>query len=275
MRRRLICSVLGSVLLFARCDSSIDNEFQPKKDAVPICITINDSQIATRAPISALIADSLGIYAVQESSTTPGIFPWTASPYISNLRPTTITNGQISFSPKIYYPDAGKRLMFYGYYHRTTATSGANYIAAPGSGIAPVYNFTLTGQEDIIHAVSTPFGSNTPGIPSLSFNHKLTQIILNTSLLSGLTNIKLVGVMNKGALNLETGNVTYNTSSLINIPLTVQGGILAGQTIAVIVPANVDKYRVDVTLAILTTTYYIRSSTGTFLPGKIYTIAVP
>ena len=72
-------------------------------------------------------------------------------------------------------------------------------------------------------------------------------------------------------MDLGTGVITYS-SSVMTIPLTVSGL----KTVAVMVPADVDRYRVDVTtLLLLTVTYYIRPASGNFLPGRVYTIQLP
>ena len=90
----------------------------------------------------------------------------------------------------------------------------------PDNGIAPTYHFTLTGAEDVMYAVSTPTGSTSTSPVSLTFNHVLTQLRLNTSLLGSLSSIKLVGVSNKGTLNIGNGAVTYD-SSVTDIALTI------------------------------------------------------
>lgn len=276
MMKSIVFSILGSVLLFARCNSSIDVDLLSDEESVPISIAVGEDRISTRAPVTIYNPDSVskyGIYGVPEGSTS-GLFPWTASLPLLNTAPASLTGTQIGFSPKVYYPDGGKRLMFYGYYPRTTMASGNNNITAPGSGTAPVFNFTLTGQEDIMYATSTPFGSNTAGVPSLTFGHKLTQIVLDLSLLGVLKSATLKGIKSKGSMNLGTGVVSYSTTT-IDIPLTMQSGVLNSLTVPVMVPADMDKYRVEVVLLILPITYYIRPTSGNFLPGKIYTIKLP
>lgn len=272
MKKGIPFSALVSILLFARCNSSIDTDLLPPNIPIQISMEVTEDRVFTRAPVSIINSgniSSVGIYGITESNTS-GVFPWVASPLLSNLSPATYNSGQVNFSPAVYYPDGGKRLMFYGYYPKTTDTSGNNYITAPGNGVAPVYNFTLTGQEDIMYATSTPFGSNTPGTPTLAFNHKLTQIILDTSILGLLKSIKLKDVKNKGAMDLGTGVISYS-NSIIDIPLTISNN----KTATVMVPADIDKYKIEVTLLILPLTYYIRPTSGNFLPGKIYTIQLP
>ena len=184
-----------------------------------------------------------------------------------------ISGSQLSFNPKLYYPLGGKRVIFYSYYPRTTATSGSNYITAPGNGVAPAYHFTLTGAEDIMYAAGTPTGSTSTMPVSLTFNHVLTQLQLNTSLLGALSSIKLLGVYNKGTLDIGNGNVTYD-SSTTDITLTVP--LLGSVTNTVMVPAGVASYKVEVVLllSLLKRTYLVKPTSGNFQPGVIYTISL-
>lgn len=265
-----------AVLLLASCSNAIDEEFPNGELPVPVRLTVAEVHPPTRAVVN-LISDisvsTLGIYEVAEGS-TPGTFPWTASPLLSNSAPSGISGNQLSFSPKLYYPLGGKKVIFYGYYPRTTATSGANYITAPSNGIAPTYHFTLTGQEDIMHAVSTPSGSNTPGaIAAFTFNHKLTQIQLNTSLLGALlTSVKMLAVKNTGTMNLETGMITYG-SGVADINFT-KAGLLA--TNPLMVPADVPSYMLEASILglLLPRKYLITPTSGNFLAGTIYTIEI-
>ena len=143
----------------------------------------------------------------------------------------------------------------------------------PDNGIAPTYHFTLTGAEDVMYAVSTPTGSTSTSPVSLTFNHVLTQLRLNTSLLGSLSSIKLVGVSNKGTLNIGNGAVTYD-SSVTDIALTIP--LLGSVTDAVMVPAGVASYKVEVVLllSLLKRTYLVKPTSGTFQPGVIYTISL-
>lgn len=270
---------LVGIMLLPYCFSGCTHEELFGEEA-PILIRLAvEETTVTRAPVTGISAaniSSVGIYGVKEA-TTSGQFPWTTTPFASNLVPTGITGSQLSFASRLYYPMGGKRVIFYGYYPRTTATSGANYVTVPGNGTPPVLNFTLTGQEDIMQAVSTPSGSANPATAALNFNHKLTQIILNVPLLSGiLSGIKITGVKNQGSMNIETGVVQYG-SSTADFPLTVVG-LLPASTMAVMVPAGVSSYTVVVEVTVLVTliknTYIIKPTTGNFLPGVIYTISL-
>jgi hypothetical protein len=273
--KRAILTLMGWMLLSQGCSYGVADDCLPPEEPVPIRMAIAEEKLPTRAPVTTIDASNLssvGIYAVREGSTA-GQYPWTPTPFALNLTPSGISGNQISFNPKLYYPLGGKRVIFYGYYPRTTATTGNNYIIAPDNGIAPTYHFTLTGAEDVMYAVSTPTGSTSTSPVSLTFNHVLTQLRLNTSLLGSLSSIKLVGVSNKGTLNIGSGGVTYD-SSVTDIALTIP--LLGSVTDAVMVPAGVASYKVEVVLllSLLKRTYLVKPTSGTFQPGVIYTISL-
>ncbi|MFK2277306.1 fimbrillin family protein [Bacteroides fragilis] len=139
--------------------------------------------------------------------------------------------------------------------------------------VSPLLSFTLTGTEDIMYAAGTPTGSTSTMPVSLTFNHVLTQLQLNTSLLGALSSIKLLGVYNKGTLDIGNGNVTYD-SSTTDITLTVP--LLGSVTNTVMVPAGVASYKVEVVLllSLLKRTYLVKPTSGNFQPGVIYTISL-
>lgn len=275
MRRNAVHIVIW-MLLFQGCSYGIGDDFVPEEERVPIRMAIKEEKLPTRAPVTVINSSnvsSVGIYGVREG-TTAGQFLWTASPFASNIVPSGISGNQLTFTPSLYYPLGGKRVLFYGYYPRTTATSGANYVTAPGVGTAPTYHFTLTGAEDVMYAVSAPSGSAdaSPQV-ALTFNHTLTQLILNVSLLGSLSSIKLVGVNTQGTLDIGTGNVTYN-STVGDFVLTVP--LLSSVTNPVMVPAGMASYKVEVVLllSLLKRTYLIKPTSGVFQAGMIYTITL-
>lgn len=265
------------MLLLISCSSELEEEFPSNGELpVPVHLAIAEVNPLTRAVVNSIgdiSFSTLGIYEVIEGSIA-GTFPWTTTPLLTNAVPSGINGNQLTFSPKLYYPMGGKKVIFYGYYPRTTATSGANYVTSPGNGTAPVFNFTLTGQEDIMHAVSTPSGSNTSGTTlPLTFNHKLTQIQLNTSILGTLlTSVKILNVPNTGSMNLETGVITYGTGttdiSFSKASLTITNPLM--------VPADVPSYIVEASILglLLPRKYLVKPTSGNFLAGTIYTISI-
>ena len=243
---------------------------------VPIRLAIVEDTPHARSVVNSIndiSIGSLGIYEVAEG-TVPGTFPWTLSPLLNNAAPVGINGNELSFSPSLYYPAGGRKVIFYGYYPRTTATNGANYITPPGNGTAPVLNFTLTGQEDIMHGVSVAGGSYSPGttIP-ITFKHKLTQIQLNVSALGTLlSSIKILNVRNTGSMNLETGAITYGNNT-VDITLGKAG---LTTTVPVMVPADVPIYLLEIALIgqLLPRKYLIKPTSGKFLEGVAYTITL-
>lgn len=265
--------LLAFVSLLASCDTIFDEESLGQEIPVPINFSVSDSYLATRSPVSTIDATNytnVGIYGAQEGS-TQGQFPWTPSPFLSNIVPSGISQGQLTFSPKMYYPIGGKQVKFYAYYPRTTNTSTSlnSYITPPGNGTAPIYNFSIADQQDVMHAVSTPRSSaNSTAIP-LQYNHKLSQIIITTSVLAGLLRTgQLLNVQSKGALNLETGMVTWGTATT-NLAVSIPA--LGGTSDPILVPANATSYDLKITLLVIPTTYKITPSNGVFSPGVTYT----
>lgn len=268
--------LVGMALLLAHsCSNAIDEDILQEEFPIPICIALQENILPTRAPVNTINASNIanvGIYAVTESGSS-GTFPWTSTPYVSNIAPSSISGNQLSFATPLYYPPAGQRIVFYGYYPRTTATSGNNYITPPSSNTAPVYHFTLTGQEDIMYAVSTPAGNSNPGAITLNFNHKLTQIQLNISVLGALlTSIKIMAVTTSGQMNIETGVISYG-STTSEIPITLAS---LTSTAPVMVPADVPSYTLEASILglLLPRKYLIKPTTGNFKAGIIYTISL-
>ena len=276
MSHSVLVYLLGGLLLLCSCTDAFDGESLEKEIPVPIQFTIEESYLTTRAPISTIDAtnvSSVGIYGVQES--TPGQYTWTATPLLSNVVPSGINQNQLSFSPKLYYPMGAKNVTFYAYYPRTTNTntSSNSYITLPANGIAPTYNFTLSDQQDVMFAVSTPMNSKSGTPVALQYTHQLCQIIVDAGLLTGtLSSITLLSVPTKGSMNLATGAITWNTTTS-NISLTIP--LLATKSSPILVPANVTSYQVQIALlALLPKTYTLVPSNGVFTPGVIYTLVV-
>ena len=272
----LLAYLFGILLLLSSCNTIFDEESLDQEIPVPVQLSISESYLSTRAPVTTIDGTNLsnvGIYGVQEGSTS-GQFPWTAVPFASNLSPSSISQGQFSFSPKLYYPIGGKRVIFYAYYPRTNNTTSTlnSYITPSGNGTAPVYNFTLSDQQDVMQAVSTISSSQSGTNVTLQYNHKLCQLVINTNLLSGtLRGMKLIAVPTKGSMNIETGAITWNTTTAdisLNVPL------LGGPSDPVFIPANVSSYKLQVTLLLFTTTYILTPNNGTFSPGVVYTITL-
>lgn len=106
MSNSLAPYLIGIVLLLPSCNHVLDEELLEEVAPVPINMSIGDSYITTRSVVTDITTSNLssvGIYAAQEGSTA-GQFPWTATPFAANIVPTGISNGQLSFASKLYYP---------------------------------------------------------------------------------------------------------------------------------------------------------------------------
>lgn len=268
---------LTAALLLASCGNDTDEAFlHPEECPVPIHLAVAEENSDTRSAVNSLSdisVSALGIYGVAEGSTA-GSFPWTSSPLLNNAAPTGSSGNELRFASPLYYPAGRRKVIFYGYYPRTTANGGANYVTPPANGTAPMFHFTLTGQEDIMHGTSPAGGTYSPGtaIP-ITFKHKLTQIQLNVSALGTLlSSIKMLNVKTSGILNLETGAVTYD-SNTTDLTLTKSG---LTTTAPVMVPAGVSTYLLEVGLVgqLLPRKYVIRPTSGKFLEGVLYTITL-
>ena len=117
-------------------------------------------------------------------------------------------------TPKYYPSDASKKLYFYAW------SPAASSITAGGSGSAPVANYTLTGQEDILWAKDDRgIAKDVPSQssqPSLNFTHKLKQVkfklVKDASFEEGQTvsSIKITQVKTSAKLNLSDGTLTFD-----------------------------------------------------------------
>lgn len=272
MRRRVFSVKLLWVLLSVIITGCSKEEFIFGEENVPIDFFVKDAWLQTRVPVTVIDATNvknIGLYGVVYGSAADS-FPWTRTPFISNLSPTQLNNGQLQFSSKLYYPMGGRNVRFYAYYPVPDPVNADNYIIPPSAGVAPSLRFTLTGQQDIMHAVATS-SSGASGPVSLVYVHKLCQIRLELSALTGtLTGISLLGVTNKGNMNIQTGVVTYDAAT---VNLTIAKPLLGTLTDPLLVPAGVASYTVEVSLlGLLKKSYLIKPQSGNFLPGLIYQI---
>lgn len=266
----------GLLSLLVSCDMIFDEESLEKEIPVPIQVSVSESYLSTKSPVSTIDATNytnIGIYGVQEGS-TQGQYPWTLSPFLSNIVPSGISQGQLSFSPKLYYPVGGKQVTLYAYYPRTTSTTTTSnsFMTPPGNGTAPIYNFSIIDQQDVMHAVSSPSSSTNNASVPLQFNHKLSQIIITTTVISGLLRTgQIQNIPSKGALNLETGEIIWGGPT-INIPVNIPA--LGGTSNPILVPANATSYQLQITLLALPAIYKLTPSNGVFSPGVAYSVTI-
>lgn len=128
----------------------------------------------------------------------------------TGLHPITFGSGA-----SYYYPTNGSLVNFFGFAPRATETTAA------GAGTAPVVQFDITGQEDIMYATATGTvmtSAVTP--PVFNFTHKLTQ--LQFTFKAG-TNYPTTGYSvvsltvnsqsNSATMNVGTGLLTFSGSA--------------------------------------------------------------
>ena len=156
---------------------------------------------------------------------TDGIYYWTLNGNwltdgaiydgMNDLQVNSGSSSVLTLSTPKYYPsDASKKLYFYAW------SPAASSITAGGSGSAPVANYTLTGQEDILWAKDDRgIAKDVPSQssqPSLNFTHKLKQVkfklVKDASFEEGQTvsSIKITQVKTSAKLNLSDGTLTFD-----------------------------------------------------------------
>lgn len=171
--KKLSFALITLLSLAACSDSSEDLTPQPPKDA-PEVISLSAAvmdPVVSRAPINSDFTDDfpIGIYAHNG-----GWKAGTNANLINNDKATVSgeEGHDITFgSGTYYYPADGSLVNFFGFAPRATETKEA------GTGTAPTVSFSMTGQEDIMHA--TAVGSKAGSIlttPEFNFTHKLTQL---------------------------------------------------------------------------------------------------
>ena len=166
----------------------------------------------------AAVGNKIGIIGVPTSGSqfALGNAQWDAPLVMDNVCTTAVdaATGAMSWAGVYYYPLAKDSYIQFCAYHpfAATGTSGADYLAAPAAGQAPVLHFTLTGGEDLMFAKPV-VGSSSASPGKLSFEHALKQ--LQFALVdeygayadATLESITVLGVNASGAMNVETGEL--------------------------------------------------------------------
>lgn len=185
-------------------------------------ITLGVGDIVTRSVDDmaglAAVGNKIGIIGVPTSGSqfALGNAQWGAPLVMDNVCTTAVdpTTGAMSWAGVFYYPLEKESYIQFCAYHPFAAvgTSGANYLAAPSAGQAPVLHFTLTGGEDVMFAKPV-VGSSSVNPAKLSFEHTLTQLrfalVDEYGAYAGDTieSIVFLGVNASGSMNVETGEL--------------------------------------------------------------------
>lgn len=217
MLRNVLFS-LAVCCLFGACSTKQDMDTRP----VDGVIRLGAGGIVTRSVDDmaglAAVGNKIGIIGVPTSGNqfVLGNAQWGAPLVMDNVCTTAVdaATGAMSWAGVYYYPlEKDSYIQFCAYYpFAATGTSGANYLAAPAAGQAPVLHFTLTGSEDLMFAKPV-VGSSSAAPGKLSFEHALTQ--LQFALVdeygayadATLESITVLGVNASGAMNVETGEL--------------------------------------------------------------------
>lgn len=217
MKSRIGIALFGLALL-ASCTSESDiTAVSEGPEVISLGASTGDATRAAINDLKGLSAEGakVGIYGQATTATaanTSITSEWTASPLMKDVKTTAIdaVTGLMKWETVYAYPKADpKNVKFFAYYpYAAESTTGANYVKAPGIGLPPVYNFTLTGEEDLMWATPV-LGSRTTPAGALKFNHQLTQMTFKLIDAEGTftEQITSVSIMTNtvGKMNIETG----------------------------------------------------------------------
>lgn len=180
-------------------------------------IRLGVGKVVARAEVKTTtdLGDNIGIYGVQlpskpaDLTKLPGM-GWGNALSMDNVRSTAVAaSGAISWDGIYYYPVDPAHYVKFCAYH---PYSGAGSIDAPANGQAPVLNFTLNGEDDIMYA-GPVIGSRSEKPNSLAFRHALTQLTFKIQDANGVFRKNKVKVENivvqeantVSSMNIETG----------------------------------------------------------------------
>lgn len=140
----------------------------------------------------------------------------------------------LSLKTPQYYPANGDNVYFYAY------APAATSLTAGTESAAPVANYTLTGQEDIMAAqVITGIAKAATGTqsqPELEFTHKLMQVrfkmVKDASFMEGqkVVELKIKGVKTQAKLDIPTGELTFAPETTADLSLPITAGTNDGIT---------------------------------------------
>lgn len=229
-----------AVIVLASCSKEMETA-EPDKGKTPILL---GTGVSTKAPVNTVTGlndAGIGIFGITTTNTTAAtsIADWTAAVILDNVKPASVKedNGIVLPIP-YYYPaqntDYVKFMAFHPY--AATGTSGDNYLEVSAAS-APVFHFTLTGQEDLMCAVPAIGNNETTTPPNLEFAHKLTQITFKVikhadmAGVSGTENLQITGIQfasanTTGSMNIEDGLVSgwATPGTLVAFNEAVHGG---------------------------------------------------
>lgn len=278
MKKQLISVAFLSALILSSCskDDSVKNESK-----VPVTLS---TSVLTRASVEGpAFADGteIGVFAAQSAST--GVAPaWGLTNMIQNDK-ATVASGVVTTSTTYWYSVGGEDIKVAAYYPYST---NVTYAAAA----APVVNYTITGQEDLMAGTTAASTLNkttaaTTGSSVITFNHLLTQLKFSAVAGAGSAgmNISKISVAGKNSFQVSLDNYTAtavgSTTGLFDAAI-LNGGLVAaaGSTASqvggsVMVEPGLASFNVTVTLGgTATFTIPVTPVSGTFEKGKSYNV---
>ncbi len=279
MRKQLVSVAFLSALVLASC--SKDESLSNNESKVPVSFS---TSVQTRASVEGTsFADGteIGVFAAQgvDAATAP---VWGATNFIQNDK-STINSGVVTTSTTYWYGIAGEQIKVAAYYPYSSNVTTA-------AGAAPVVNYTITGQEDLmVGTTASPFLdktlATTPANSVITFNHLLTQLKFSAVAGAGSAgmNVTKISVAGKNSFQVSLDNYTAtavgSTTGLFDAAI-LNGGLVAaaGATASsvggpVMVEPGLSTFNVTVTLGgSATFTVPVSPASGTFEKGKSYNV---
>lgn len=234
MIKRTFITLLA-VAALASCSKSETEPANPPQPGTPqesqVAITLSagiDATSETKAAVSgtAFPENTTNVFRLTAYAGTAAPSADWSTAYFADQQVNSGAASALSLHDMKYYPaDGTQKLYFYAY-----APAATSLTAGSGS-TAPVANYTLTGQEDIMAAQEiTGIAKAATGEqpqPALAFTHKLMQVrfklVKDASFETGkkVTEIKIKEVKNSAKLNVSTGALTFNaTTANLSLPIT-------------------------------------------------------
>lgn len=242
---RVVKSVFGFIVACCLCAGCSTKEDLDSRALIRLGV-----RNATRASIDNVgdlaqhAGDKVGIVGMETTSQVPPAGVWDGVLLMKNVRTTSIdADGTMHWAGAYYYPMDVTHFVKFCAYHPYAAegASGDNYLQIPSDNTAPVLNFTLTGQEDVMYA-SPVVGNYSVAPDKLSFRHALTQLTFELDDPDGnFSGVTLNGITIQEAnttcsMNIETGALgewgnpkSLDLPNIANIPIDA---VDAKQTIA-------------------------------------------
>ncbi len=269
--------LLGAAVMGAAAVSSCVKDGGEKNEPQAVRFTAGiegqavEAKAGTRASGTTWAAgDAIGVFMVNTG--TPTVIDGCAN------KKYTTTAGDGNFSAattadQIYYPTDGAEVDFVAYYpHQSgwTILGAFNPIS--------IQTVQTTANQPTFDILTAKTPNCASGVPALTFAHKLTKLVLNTTSrtgadLSGMT-VTIKGLHTEGTFHINTGGVGSQKTQADITPRTVTDGV---QYDAIILPGTYEDgsvtfefatggktYKWDIKATGSTTTYFLASQVNTY-----------